>query len=86
MVSRLLFFVSSGFYLRRLPWKSLLSSFFAILESFSLTLTKESEAYSALDAILGSSVTTWMSNCGALGVILVGRQLLVHHCAMLLSF
>ena len=71
-----LFFVSSGFRLGTLPWMPFLPSVFLMVESWTLTLTEASEACSSLDVALGSFVTSWMSRCCSLGVILVGRPVL----------
>ncbi len=64
------FLVSSGFYLRTLPWMLFLHSLFLIVESWTLTLIKASEASSSLDVVLGSFMTSWMSRHCSLGVIL----------------
>ncbi len=64
------FLVSSGFYLRTLPWMLFLPSLFLIVESWTLTLIKASEAISSLDVLLGSFMTSWMSRHCTLGVIL----------------
>lgn len=67
--------------LRRLLVKSeishgshVLPSFFSIVKA--LALTEESEACDALDAVLGSFVTSWMSHWNAHEVFLVGWPLL----------
>ncbi len=58
-------------------WNSAMQAIFAqSLSSWTLTLTEVSEACSSLDVVVGSFVTSWMSRCCALGVILVGRPLL----------
>ncbi len=64
------FLVSSGFYLRTLPWMLFLPSLFLIVESWTLTLIKASEAISSLDVLLGFFMTSWMSRHCTLGVIL----------------
>ncbi len=69
-----------------LPWMPFLPSFFLIVESWTLTLIEASEACSSLDVVLGSFMTSWMSRRCALGVILVGRPLLVHHCSKFSPF
>ncbi len=80
------FLVSNGFCLGTLPWMPFLPSFFLIVESWTLTLIEASEACSSLDVVLGSFMTSWMSRRCALGVILVGRPLLVHHCSKFSPF
>lgn len=51
------------------PWKTLLHSLFLIVES----LTKVGQAWSALDVLLASFVTSLMSLWCVFGVILVGQ-------------
>ncbi len=58
------------------PLDAVYSSLFLIVESWTLTLIEASEAFSSLDAVLGSSMTSWMTHHCALGVILAGRPLL----------
>ncbi len=70
------FLLSSGFRLGTLPCRPFLPSLFLMVESWTLTLTEASEACSSLDVVVGSFVTSWMSRCCALGVILFGRPLL----------
>ncbi len=64
---------------------SLFPSLFLIVESWTLTLIEASEAFSSLDVVLGSFMTSWMSRHCALGVILVGRPLLVNKGSPLLQ-
>ncbi len=71
-----LFLVSNGFCLGTLPWMLFLPSLFLIVESLTLTLIEASEACSSLEVVLGSFMTSWISRCCSLGVILVGRPLL----------
>ncbi len=58
------------------PCRPYLPSHFLMVELWTLTLTEVSEACSALDVVVGSFVTSWMSHRCALGVILIGRSLL----------
>ncbi len=62
-----LFLVSSSFYLGTLPWMPFLPSLFLIVESRTLTLIEASEAYSSLDVVLCSFMTSWMSRYALLG-------------------
>ncbi len=70
------FLVSSAFCLGTLPLKPFLPSLFLIVESWTLTLIEANDAWSSLDDVLGSFMTSWMSRCCALEVILVGRPIL----------
>ncbi len=66
-----------GFCLGTLPWMPFLPSLFLIVESWTLTLIEASEDCSSLNVVLGSFMTSWINRHCALGVILVGRSLLV---------
>ncbi len=70
------FFVSSGFCLGTFPWMPFFPSLFLIIESWTLILIEASEACSSLDVILGSCMTSWISRCCTVEIILVGRPLL----------
>ena len=71
------FLVSSGFRLGTLPWMPFLPSLFLIVESWTLTLTEASEAFSALEVVLDELLIHSWSNSGRPAS--PGK---VHHCSM----
>ncbi|MEQ2208635.1 hypothetical protein XENOCAPTIV_009616 [Xenoophorus captivus] len=66
-----LFLVSHGSHLGTFPWMQCLPNLIPILESVKLALSKENMACSALDVVLGSFMTSWMSHRCTAAVILV---------------
>lgn len=69
----LFFLVSRDLGLGVLPWWPFLPSCsISVVESWILTWTEASQAYSALDGVLVSCLNTWSSHQCVLGIIFVG--------------